>query len=130
MAVIPSERAMPNPQGPEMYAPPDRRAPEEPSGGARVAFLRPQTAEPSQSNDRSAENLDGLIQRVAGASMDEVDHVIRELESIREMLRNEGERVSQQIAGYAGLCQASMTAMKILSNSLKAWKDSPDRLAR
>jgi hypothetical protein len=133
MAVIPSEWAMPNPlshQGPEVYAPPDRRLPEEPSSGARVAFLRPQSAEHSQSNDRSTESLDALIQRVAGASMDEIDHVIRELESMREMLRNEGERVSQQIAGYAALCQASTTAMKIFSNSLKVWKDSPDRLAR
>ena len=133
MAVIPSEWAMPNPlghQGPEMYAPPDRRVPEEPGNGARVAFLRPQTAEHSQSNGRSSENLDVLIHRVAGTSMDEIDHVIRELENMREMLRNEGERVSQQIAAYAALCQASTTAMKIFSNSLKVWKESPDRSAR
>jgi hypothetical protein len=130
--MIPSDRAVPNPlsyQGPEVYAPPHRRVPEGPGNDARIAFLRPQPAEHSQSNNQSAEHLDALIQRVAGKSMDEIDHVILELESMREMLRNEGERVSQQIAGYAALCQASMTAMKIISGSLKVWKDSPDRSA-
>src|SRR5215831_5311647 len=98
MVMILSDRAMPNPlshQGPEVYAPPHRRVPEEPVSDARIAFLRPQTAEHSQSN-RSAENLDVLIQRVAGNSMDEIDHVILELEAMREMLRNEGARDSQQ----------------------------------
>jgi len=131
MAVISSEWAK-NPlghQGPEAYAPPDRRAPEEPTDGARVAFLHPQTAEHNQPNDRSAENLDALIQRVAAASMDEIDNVIRDLESMREMLRNRGEQASQYIVSYATLCQASMTAMKIISNHLKVWRDSPDRSA-
>jgi hypothetical protein len=129
MAVITSEWAA-NPlghQGPESYAPLDRRAPEEPTGGARVAYLHPQTAEHSQPNDRSAENLDVLIQRAAADSMDEIDNVIRDLESMREMLRNRGEQASRYVAGYASLCQASMTAMKIISNHLKVWKDSPDR---
>jgi hypothetical protein len=83
----------------------------------------------SQANDRSAENLDALVQRIAGTAMDEIDHAIRELESVREMLRNQGERVSQQIAGYASSSQASMTAMKIISNNLKVWNDSLDRSA-
>ena len=54
--------------------------------------------------------------------MDEIDSVIRELEGIREMLRDEGEQVSREIAGYAGLSQASMSAMKVISDSLRAWK--------
>jgi hypothetical protein len=132
MAVIPAEWAMSNPlrhQDPETYAPAKRRVPEEPTGDARVAFLRLQNNLRSQANDRSAENLDVLVQRIAGTAMDEIDHAIRELESVREMLRNQGERVSQQIAGYASSSQASMTAMKIISNNLKVWNDSLDRSA-
>jgi hypothetical protein len=53
---------------------------------------------------------------------------IRELERVRELLRNEGERISRDIAGYAGLSQASMAAAKIISDSLKIWKN-PERLA-
>ena len=108
--------------GPETYAPPDRRAPEQPYD-VRIAPLRPQT-EAGQSNDRSAGSLDALIRRIAGASMDEIDSVIRELERVRNMLCNEGERVSREIAGYAGLSRASMTAMKAISDSIKKWKDT------
>ena len=108
--------------GPETYAPPDRRAPEQPYD-VRIAPPRPQT-EAGQSNDRSAGSLDALIRRIAGASMDEIDSVIRELESVRNMLCNEGERVSREIAGYAGLSHASMAAMKAISDSIKKWKDT------
>ena len=32
--------------------------------------------------------------------MEEIDRVIRDLESVRDMLRTEGERVSREIKGY------------------------------
>jgi hypothetical protein len=124
MAVIRPEWAAANPlaSGPDAYAPPDRRVPEDAPSGARVAFLRGQTGDRGQANEGSARNLDALIRRLAGTSMDEIDSVIRELEAIREMLRDEGQRVSREIAGYAGLSHASMSAMKVISDSLRAWK--------
>ena len=130
MAVTRPEWAMsPLSPGPDAYAPPDRRPPEEPISGARIAALRPQPAEQSQYNQGTTGSLDALIQRIAATSMDEIDHVIRELESIREMLRNEGERVSREIVGYSTLSRASMTAMKVISDSLEVWKSSLDRSA-
>ena len=101
----------------------DRRAPEEPTGNARVAVLRQQTVERSQPNVASTASLDAVVRRIAGTSLDEIDNVMRELESMREILRNEGERISREIAGYASLSQASAAAMKIISDSLDAWKD-------
>ena len=121
MAVIRPEWTIPNP-GPEAYAPPSHRAAEEPTDGARVAVQRAQTAERNQSNEAFPENLNALIQRVAGTSMDEIDKVIRELEKMREMLRNEGERVSREIASYTRLSQHSVSALKILSDGLTEWK--------
>src|SRR5689334_15397944 len=53
--------------------------------------------------DPVAENLNGLIKRVSGASMEEIGRVILELQGVRDMLRSEGERVSREIAGYASL---------------------------
>jgi len=125
MAVIRPEWAITNPlnPGPEVYAPPDRRMPEQSSNTDRVAALRSQVAEAAQSNHRSAENLDALIRRIAGASIDEIDGTIRELESVREMLRGEGERISREIADYARLCQASMAAMKTIATRITKWKD-------
>ena len=89
--------------------------------GAPVA-LRSQTSERSQFNEAPG-NLDALIRRVADTSMDEIDGVIRELEQVREILRNEGERVSREIASYASFSQSAVTAMKIVSDALTAWKD-------
>src|SRR5262245_4964858 len=123
MAVTYSDWAVSNPLGPNAYAPPDRRAPEEPTNGARVAVLRPQTVDRSQSNEASTGSIDALIRRLAGNSLDEIDNVMRELEHMRQILRNEGERISHEIAGYASLSQASASAMRIISDSLEVWKD-------
>jgi len=71
------------------------------------------------------DNLNGLIRRVSGASMEEIDRVITELQTVREMLRREGERVSREVAGYASLSHAAMTAMKVIGESVQQWKSAP-----
>jgi len=62
--------------------------------------------------------------------MEEIDRVIRELESVRDMLRNKGERVSHEIADYSSLSHASMTAMKVIGDSLSQWKNGADKPPR
>jgi len=130
--------------GPEKYAPSDRRSPEKLSPVDQAAantvegeireFVRRdisvqhrQRSEANAANSPAVENLNALIQRVAGDSMEEIDRVIRELESVRDMLRNEGERVSREVAGYASLSHAATTAMKVIADSVKQWKDAPDK---
>ena len=130
--------------GPEKFAPPDRRPPEKLidvdqaaanafEGEIRefvrrdVSFLHPRRSEVDAANGPPAENLNALIQRVAGDSMDEIDRVIRELESVRDMMRNEGERVSREIAGYASLSHSAATAMKVIADSIHQWKDASDK---
>ena len=73
----------------------------------------------------AAEKPNELIRRVSGASMKEIDRVISELQSLRDMLRNEGERVSREIAGYVTLNQAATAVMKIIADSLTQWKSAP-----
>ncbi|HEY5217516.1 MAG TPA: hypothetical protein VIJ17_11575 [Pseudolabrys sp.] len=133
----------PEKTGPEAYAP-NRKTPEKLSdidqaaanafeGEIRefvrrdVAFLRRPRNETDPAADPATENLNSLIQRVSGASMEEIDRVILELQSVRDMLRQEGERVSREIAGYASLSHASMTAMKVIADSLTQWKNAPDK---
>jgi len=130
--------------GPEKYAPPDRRPPEKLSNvdqetanaveGEIREFVRRDVALPHRqrnevdaANGPAAENLNALIQRTAGDSMEEIDRVIRELESVRDMLRNEGERVSREVAGYASLSHAATTAMKVFADSIKQWKDASNK---
>ena len=131
--------------GPEQFAPPERR-PVERLGEVEqaaanafegeirefvrrdVAFLRRQQRnDGDQVAEPVTENLNSLIRRVSGASMDEIDRVIAELQSVREMLNKEGERVSREIAGYASLSHATMTAMKVISESVSQWKNAPGK---
>ena len=117
MAVIErlgADKLGPEKSGPDKFAPPDRRAPEKRNDVEHIAFLRQQRSEADSANHPTAENPNALIQRVAADSMEEIDRVIRELEGVRAMLRDEGERVSREVAGYASLNHASMTAMKVI----------------
>lgn len=87
-------------------------------------FLRrTQRNETDIAADPSAENLNALIRRVADASTEEIDRVIRELQGVRDRLRGEGERVSREIVGYASSIQATMSAMKDINDSLRQRKD-------
>ncbi|MGH6727878.1 MAG: hypothetical protein ACREB8_15250 [Pseudolabrys sp.] len=91
----------------------------------RDVVLRRQRSEPEAAAEPAAESLNSLIRRVAGASIEEIDRVIHELQGVRDMLRGEGERVSRELAGYASLNHASLTAMKVIGDSLKQWMDAP-----
>jgi hypothetical protein len=73
-------------------------------------------------NDVVGENLSGLIDRVSAASVAEIDRLISELQTVRDNLRNEAERVQREITGFAGMSQQAMTSMKIIADSLAHWK--------
>jgi hypothetical protein len=44
---------------------------------------------------------------------------------MREMLRREAEQVSLDLAAFASVSQSSMSAMKIISESLKNFRKGP-----
>ncbi len=140
MTAIRSERLAANKgptekSGPDRYAAPERlteisqAAANAVEGEIRefvqrdVAYLRRGRGETE--TDPVSDNLNSLIRRVSGASMEEINRVILELQGVRDMLRNEGERVSGEITGYASLSHAAMTAMKVIGDSLKQWKEGP-----
>jgi hypothetical protein len=121
MAVIERLADISAKSGTEKYAPPNKRALEKLND---VAVPR-SAAEPA--NDSADKYLNDVIRRVAGASMQEIDLVVSELQGVRDMLRKEGERVTREISGYAALSHASMTAMKVIGDSIKQWKGVPDK---
>jgi hypothetical protein len=131
--------------GPEKFAPPDRRPLEKHSGADQVttnivegdirelgrrdvSFLHPRRSEVAAAEDAALENLDELIRRIAGGSIDEIGRVIRDLESMHDMMRKEGERVSREIVGYASLGHSATTVMNVITGSIKQWKDASGRL--
>jgi hypothetical protein len=89
-----------------------------------VATLRRQ--QPEADSEMVASNISSLLQRVAGTSVQEIDKLIGELQTLREMLHNEGARVQREIVEYATLSQAAMQSTKIIAESLTHWKKVPD----
>jgi len=88
-----------------------------------VATLRRQ---PESDSEMVASNISSLLQRVAGTSVQEIDKLIGELQTLREMLHKEGARVQREIVEYATLSQAAMQSTKIIAESLTHWKKVPD----
>lgn len=130
----PTEKAGPErfaPRAPERLGEIDQAAANAFEGEIREFVRRDVARRPKGDealNDAAvAENLSALIRRVSGQSMDEIDRVILELQSVRDMLRQEGDRVTREVAGYASLSHAAMTAMSVIGDSLKQWKGEPSR---
>ena len=88
-----------------------------------VAPLRRQ---PEQDSEMVASNIGNLLQRVAGTSVKEIDKLVAELQTLREMLQNEGARVQREIVEYASLSQAAMQSTRIIAESLTSWKTIPE----
>jgi hypothetical protein len=88
-----------------------------------VAFWRRSRAE--QPGEQTPESLANLIQRVSGNSIGEIDRLIAELQTMRDMLHNEGERVRRDIVSYAGLNQSTMLSMKVIAESLARMQPEP-----
>ena len=102
-----------------------------------IAYLRRPAAGATTTTDAppldpSAEatvtNVNSLIQRVAGTSLAEIENLISELESLRDLLHAEGQRVQREISGYAQLSQAAMKSTRMISDNVAQWKRAADGL--
>jgi hypothetical protein len=101
-----------------------------------VAYLRRPTpsiagAEPVlQPGGEPVNNINSLIQRVAGTSLTEIENLINELENLRELLHTEGQRVLREISGYAQLSQAAMKSTRMIADNVNQWKRTTDGLRK
>jgi len=65
-----------------------------------------------------ATNVNSLVQRVAGTSLREIDNLIHELETLRDTLQQEGERVQRELTNYAHLSQSAMESIKVNADAM------------
>jgi len=99
-----------------------------------VAYLRrpptltPDAAALEPSTEATVNNVNSLIQRVAGTSLSEIENLIGELESLRDLLHAEGQRVQREISGYAQLSQAAMKSTRMIADNVTQWKRAADGL--
>jgi len=81
---------------------------------------------PETDSEMVANNITTLLQRVAGTSVQEIDRLIAELQTLRALLQEEGARVQRELAEYAHLSQSAMQSTKIIAESLAQWKKIGD----
>ena len=81
-----------------------------------------------QSPEVTVSNVNSLIERVAGASITEIQNLVSELTSLQNLLRSEGERVQREISGYAQLSQAAMQSTRTIADNVAQWKGTADGL--
>jgi hypothetical protein len=103
-----------------------------------IAYLRrpavtspetaPQTPALEPSSEATVNSVNSLIQRVAGTSLAEIEKLISELESLRDLLHAEGQRVQREISGYAQLSQAAMKSTRMIADNVAQWKRAADGL--
>jgi hypothetical protein len=98
-----------------------------------IAYLRrPGGPEPTVDSAgreaAAASDVSSLIQRVAGTSLSEIENLITELESLRDALHAEGQRVQREISTYAQLSQAAMKSTRMIGENVTLWKRTADGL--
>ncbi len=104
-----------------------------------IAYLRRPAAAPAAAapnadeklepnTEATVNNVNSLIQRVAGTSLAEIENLVTELESLRDLLHAEGQRVQREISGYAQLSQAAMKSTRIIADNVAQWKRTAENL--
>jgi hypothetical protein len=78
--------------------------------------------------EATVNSVNSLIQRVAGTSLSEIEKLVSELESLRDLLHAEGQRVQREISGYAQLSQAAMKSTRLIADNVAQWKRTADGL--
>jgi hypothetical protein len=81
---------------------------------------------PETESELAASNINSVLQRATSALVQEIDTLITELESSRDMLNSEAARVQREVVQYSTLSQAALQSTKIITESLTQLKKVPD----
>jgi hypothetical protein len=82
--------------------------------------------QPESDSELVASNINQLLQRVAGTSVQEIDRLITEMQTLRDALHSEAARVQSEIVQYSALTRAALESTKIIAESLTQFKRAPD----
>jgi hypothetical protein len=76
------------------------------------------------------EEINLLVQQVAGISLEELDDAIVDLRQLRDFLHSEGERIQREISGYLQLNHVAIDSTKSIVDSIGQWKTAALRLGK
>jgi hypothetical protein len=93
---------------------------------ARREVMTSPGRQPENESELVANDLNTLLQRVTGTSVQEIDKLITELQVLRDMLDSEAARVQREIVQYSNLTQSALQSTKTIAESLEQWRKAPD----
>ncbi len=73
-----------------------------------------------------ASNVNSVLQRVTETSVQEIDKLITDLQTLSNMLDSEASRVQREVVQYSTFTQAALQSTKIIAESLERWKKASD----
>jgi hypothetical protein len=79
---------------------------------------KPAPRRPLEDGEVAAHNVNTFLQRVTGLSIAEIDRIVGELHTLREVLQSKGERVQREVAEYSQLTQSAIQSTKIITETL------------
>jgi hypothetical protein len=74
---------------------------------------------PKEASDTAA-NVNSLIHRAT--SLSELKSVIQELQRLHDFMRDEGQRLEQEVSEYARLSKSTTTSTRLIADSMLHWK--------
>jgi len=80
--------------------------------------------QPSEGDDQGVGQANSLIQRLAGASVLEIEKLVAESQGLRGFLRSEADRVQREMTAYMQVSDAAMKSTKIIADSVSQWKQA------
>jgi hypothetical protein len=82
--------------------------------------------QPESESEMVASSINSLLQRTTTASVQEIDKLITELQTLSDTLHSERARVQQEIVQYSTLTRAAMQSTKTIAESLTQFRKAPD----
>jgi hypothetical protein len=65
-----------------------------------------------------------LVQKIGATSIAEVEKMIGELQTAKDFLESEGERVQREAEHYTTLTQMASASVKIISDTVAGWREA------
>jgi hypothetical protein len=80
----------------------------------------------SEGGDESvrAENINGLIERAGRGSLKELDHLIADLQRVRDHLSGEADRIQRAVSKYVQSSDSTMETVKVMAENMIRWKNT------
>jgi ABC-type transporter Mla subunit MlaD len=81
---------------------------------------------PDNESEMVASSINSVLQRATTTSVQEIDKLITELQTLSDTLHSERARVQREIVQYSTLTRAALQSTKTIAESLTQLKKTPD----